>query len=143
LESDRAVLTEAGFVRREESETSPEAGSPTFLDLADSIRVWGRIPEKLPIHPETLFERDLGIGRDDGGELLQEAERRFGGSLDSAERSWRDTFGLAPDEYRFHGEGHPWLEAVRVWFGGHPVAEWGASRDEGSEYFPVNRPLRL
>jgi hypothetical protein len=49
--------------------------SPTFNDVADFVRAWGRIPVKRQIDPETQFERDLGITGDDGSELLKAAQK--------------------------------------------------------------------
>jgi acyl carrier protein len=79
--------------------------SPTFNDVADFVRAWGRIPAKRQIDPETQFERDLGITGDDGSELLKAAQKKFGVDLAPDESGYRKIFGLGPNEYLFNSEG--------------------------------------
>jgi hypothetical protein len=76
--------------------------------LADFVREWAAIPTRKPIVPETLFEDDLGITGDDGGELLEAAGKHFGVCLSSPEEGYRRTFDLAPHEFLFHSEGPVW-----------------------------------
>ena len=73
--------------------------NPTFDDVADFVREWARVPAKRQIEPETQFERDLGITGDDGSELLDAAQKKFGADLAP------ETFGLGPNEYLFNSEG--------------------------------------
>jgi acyl carrier protein len=79
--------------------------SPTFNDVADFVRAWGRIPVKRQIDPETQFERDLGITGDDGSELLEAAQKKFGVDLAPDESGYRKIFGLGPNEYLFNSAG--------------------------------------
>jgi acyl carrier protein len=71
--------------------------SPTFNDVADFVRAWGRIPVKRQIDPETQFERDLGITGDDGSELLEAAQKKFGVDLAPDESGYRNIFELGPN----------------------------------------------
>jgi hypothetical protein len=71
----------------------------SFEEFAGFIRQWGRISPKRRIAPETDLEDDLGITGDDGRDLLEAVEKRFGISLS------RESFNLAPDEFLFGGEG--------------------------------------
>jgi hypothetical protein len=79
--------------------------SPTFNDVADFVCTWGRIPVKRQISSETQFERDLGITGDDGSELLEAAQKKFGVDLAPNESGYRKIFGLGPNEYLFNSEG--------------------------------------
>lgn len=85
--------------------TSEPEHRPSFEEFANFIRDWACIPRRKQITPETLFEHDLGITGDDGCDLLQETERRFGVQLSSPEDGCRRTFGLGPNEFLFHSEG--------------------------------------
>jgi len=76
-----------------------DMGALSFEEFAGFIRQWGRISPKKRIAPETDFEGDLGVSGDDGLDLLEAVEKRFGVSLS------RESFNLAPDEFLFHGEG--------------------------------------
>lgn len=80
----------------------------SFEELADFIREWASIPRHIPIGPETRFEIDLGITGDDGCELLDATEARFGVLLSSPEHGYREAFDLAPHEFLFHSEGLGW-----------------------------------
>ena len=73
--------------------------SPTFDDVADFVREWAHVAAQRQIELETQFERDLGITGDDGSELLDAAQKRFGVNLT------RETLGLGPGEYLFNSEG--------------------------------------
>ncbi len=77
----------------------------SFDEFSDFIRQWGRISPKRRIEPETDFERDLGVSGDDGRDLLEAVEERFGISLSSEEHGYREAFNLAPDEFLFGPEG--------------------------------------
>jgi len=87
------------------SRSTPGSVRPSFDEFAEFIREWARIPKRKQIAPGTLFERDLGITGDDGCELLEEAERRFGVCLSSPEHGYAQTFSLDANETLFHGEG--------------------------------------
>jgi hypothetical protein len=87
------------------SRSTPEHVTPSFEEFAKFIHEWAGIPTRKQIAPETLFEDDLGITGDDGCELLEETERRFGVCLSSPEHGYRQTFGLGPNEFLFHSEG--------------------------------------
>jgi hypothetical protein len=84
---------------------STERASLSFEEFATFVRDWAAIPKRKEITPETLFEDDLGITGDDGCELLEETERRFGVRLSSPEHGYRETFNLAPHEVLFNSEG--------------------------------------
>jgi hypothetical protein len=77
----------------------------SFNDFVLFLREWGHIPIREKISPETQFERDLGITGDDGCELLEAAESKFGIRLCSEGDGYRKTFNLAPNEYLFTSEG--------------------------------------
>jgi hypothetical protein len=81
-----------------------DRSTPSFKEFVDFIRLSTGISVRREIAPETLFERDLGITGDDGWELLEATEDRFGVCLLSPEDDYRSTFGLAPDESLFHDE---------------------------------------
>jgi hypothetical protein len=74
-------------------------------DLISFIRENQGIGKRKTITADTLLERDLGITGDDGGELLEEIQNKFGVSFAGSDGSLRKAFGLAPDEYLFHSEG--------------------------------------
>ncbi|SRR5579871_3069224 len=79
--------------------------SPSFEEFAAFVRDWARVPARIKIAPETLFEDDLGISGDDGCDLLEATEQRFRVCLSSPEDGCRRTFDLAPSEFLFHSEG--------------------------------------
>lgn len=90
----------------------------SFDEFAEFIREWARLSPKKQVVPETKFEVDLGIGGDDGCELLEATERRFNVILCS-EEVYRQTFNLGPNEFLFHSEGlfGRWLDDLRARFG--------------------------
>jgi hypothetical protein len=77
----------------------------TFGDFAAFVHEYLSVSDRKPIRPDTRFERDLGVTGDDGNDLLEATERRFGVSLCSEETGVRETFNLRPNEYLFHSEG--------------------------------------
>ncbi len=77
----------------------------TFDEFAAFVRKHLSFSDRKPIRPETRFERDLGVTGDDGNDLLEATERRFGVLLCSEETGVRQTFKLGPNEYLFHSEG--------------------------------------
>lgn len=91
-----------------ESRPATETSTPSFEAFATFVRVWGRIPTRIQITPDTLFEDDLGITGDDGCELLEATEKHFRVCLSSPEDGYRRTFDLAPHEFLFHSEGLGW-----------------------------------
>ena len=74
--------------------------NPTFDDVADFVREWARVPAKRQIEPETQFERDLGITGDDGSELLDAAQKKFG-----VDHSTRDLWLGSPTNISPNSEG--------------------------------------
>lgn len=113
-----------------------------FKELAAFVRDWAGLSRGKSIGPETEFERDLGITGDDGCDLLEATEKRFGVSLSSEEYGHRKTFNLEPDEFLFHSEGFgPSLSDMLNPFGwsservrAFTVGElYGAVRDELNE----------
>ena len=70
----------------------------SFEEFAGFIRECGHLGREERITPDTRFERDLGITGDDGNELLQAAEKRFGVTFT------RETFNLKPNEFLFGPE---------------------------------------
>jgi hypothetical protein len=91
-----------------EYKPTAQDATPSFEELASFIREWARIPTRVDITPETLFEDDLGITGDDGCELLEATAKRFRVCLSFPEDGYRGTFDLAPHEFLFHSEGLPW-----------------------------------
>lgn len=77
----------------------------TFDEFADFIREYWQVSDRKRISPETKFERDLGLTGDDGSDLLEATEKRFGVTLASEEKGLRETFNLGPNEYLFNSEG--------------------------------------
>lgn len=69
---------------------------------------------KSMITEHTRLEADLGITGDDGVELLEEAEQRFGVCFVTEERSFKETFGLGENEYLFNAEGLDLLGVRRL-----------------------------
>jgi acyl carrier protein len=78
---------------------------PTFDEFAHFIREFSGDSADQVITPDTQFERDLGVTGDDGDDLLIATEKRFHIQLVTEERSLRETFNMAPNEYLFHSEG--------------------------------------
>jgi hypothetical protein len=74
----------------------------TFDDFARFIREYWSVPIRERIATDTQFERDLGLTGDDGNDLLEATESRFGVTLCSEETGVRETFNLGPNEYLFH-----------------------------------------
>lgn len=86
---------------------------PTLQQVIDFVReISGDV--KSVISGETRLEADLGIAGDDGVELLEEAEKRFGVSFVTEERSFKETFGLGENEYLFTAEGLDLLGVGRL-----------------------------
>ena len=86
---------------------------PTLQQVIDFVREFSG-DAKSVITEETRLEADLGITGDDGVELLEEAEKRFGVSFVTEERSFKETFGLGENEYLFNAEGVDLLGARRL-----------------------------
>jgi hypothetical protein len=78
---------------------------PTFEELAAFIRVKAQVPIEQPIRAETQFECDLGVTGEDGSYLVQEIEKHFAIQLATDAGSYREAFGLGPQEYLFNSEG--------------------------------------
>lgn len=79
--------------------------SPTFDEFAAFIREYWSVSDRKAIGLETRFERDLGLTGDDGNDLLEATEKRFGVTLCFDDTGVRETFDLGPNEYLFHSEG--------------------------------------
>jgi acyl carrier protein len=71
----------------------------SFEQLADFVRKWALLRNDKQISLDTQFERDLGITGDDGIELLEALQERYGIEFTS------ESFGLESNEYVFHSEG--------------------------------------
>ena len=78
---------------------------PEFEALAQLIRDFAGLDFSHDIKHSTLFEDDLGITGDDGGELLEAVAQHYNIELATVEDGYRKTFGLAKDEFLFHSEG--------------------------------------
>lgn len=72
---------------------------PSFDELADLICKQQRLRTGQQIEAATRFEDDLGISGDDGDELLEAVEQKYGVTFTA------DSFDLQPNESLFHGEG--------------------------------------
>ncbi|HKD61397.1 MAG TPA: DUF1493 family protein [Terracidiphilus sp.] len=71
----------------------------SFERLADFVRKWALLRNDKQISLDTQFERDLGITGDDGTELLEAVQERYGIEFTS------ESFGLEFNEYVFRSEG--------------------------------------
>jgi hypothetical protein len=78
---------------------------PSFEALANFIRSWAQISEAKQISSRTAIEEDLSITGDDGVDLLEAIERKYGVEFESDDGSLRETFNLGPNEFLFHPEG--------------------------------------
>lgn len=79
--------------------------APSFEQFIAFIREFAVLSTSTVITPATRFEKDLGITGDDGTELLEGVEKRFGVQLSSVEHGVRPVFNLKPNENLFHSEG--------------------------------------
>jgi hypothetical protein len=70
-----------------------------FEDFLAFIRQDQGISRKTSLLESSLLERDLGITGDDGDDLLQAIQRKFGISFIGAD------FDLGEGQYLFHSEG--------------------------------------
>ncbi|MBK0093201.1 DUF1493 family protein [Erwinia sp. S59] len=77
---------------------------PTLEEVIEFVRDYSG-DHKSVMTEHTRLEADLGITGDEGVELLEEAEKKFGVSFVTEERSFQETFGLGDNEYLFHAEG--------------------------------------
>jgi len=69
-----------------------------FEQFAEFIREGCHLKWDEHIEPDTQFGRDLGVAGDDGSELLEAAEKRYGVTFTS------ETFNLQPNEFLFSPE---------------------------------------
>jgi hypothetical protein len=83
------------------------------------------IKETTVITGITLLDRDLGITGDDGIELLEELQERFGVSFAGADGTLGETFGLEKGEFLFESEGvfHRMIEAAYT-LAGNRLTGW-------------------
>lgn len=77
---------------------------PTLEEVIEFVREFSG-DHKSVITEHTRLDADLGITGDDGVELLEDAEKKFGVSFVTEERSFQETFGLGDNEYLFNSEG--------------------------------------
>lgn len=91
--------------------------APTFEEFTEFLRSFASLSSKKQISAMTLFEDDLGITGDDGSDLLEETEKRFGVKLSSEEHGYMETFNLGPNEYLFNSEGMDLLGFFKGLFG--------------------------
>lgn len=89
----------------------------TLAELIACIRESQGIKASKSISGDSLLERDLGITGDDGDELLQAIQERFGVSFAGADGTLREAFGLEKNEYLFHSEGFSFLVMIANFFG--------------------------
>ena len=77
---------------------------PTLDEVINIIREkFG--PYRKPIDGNSLIEDDLHICGDDGTDLLEACEQAFTISFNTEDKSLRERFSLAENEYLFTGEG--------------------------------------
>jgi acyl carrier protein len=89
---------------------------PSFERLVETIREQCRLRPNKRVAPETQFERDLGVTGDDGEELLEAVEERFGVKFT------RESFGLEPNEVLFGPEANfPGFDDLLSVFGKRPT----------------------
>lgn len=74
-------------------------------EVIEFVRHWHGISTTKAITADTFLEKDLGITGDDGVELLEALEKRFGISFSDGKAGLRPAFGLAANEFLFHSEG--------------------------------------
>lgn len=91
-----------------EDRSTWERPTPSFDEFAEFVRDWAGLSKRKQITRETFFEDNLGITGDDGCELLEATEKKFGVCLSSPVDGYRTTFGLAPHEVLFQSEGLGW-----------------------------------
>lgn len=77
---------------------------PTLEEVIEFVREFSG-DHKSVITEHTRLDADLGITGDDGVELLEDAEKKFGVSFVTEKRSFQETFGLGDNEYLFNSEG--------------------------------------
>ena len=89
---------------------------PSFEELVETIREQCGLRPNKRVEPDTQFDRDLGVTGDDGKELLEAVEGRFGIKLT------RESFGLEPNEYLFGPEASlPDFSELLSIFGNRPT----------------------
>jgi acyl carrier protein len=86
---------------------------PSLEEVIEFVREFSG-NHKSVITEHTLLDADLGITGDDGVELLEDAEKKFGVSFVTEERSFQKTFGLGENEYLFNSEGVDFLGIGRL-----------------------------
>jgi len=89
----------------------------SFDQFAEFIREYWHVSRRKSISPETQFERDLGLTGDDGADLLEATEKKFGVVLSAEDRGLRETFNVEPNEYLFHSEGFDIAPTILSIFG--------------------------
>jgi len=93
---------------------------PSKKDIVDFVRdttgTW------CDITPESQLEADLRITGDDGIDLLEAAEQRFGVNLSDSEHGIVATLNLGPNECFFSPEGSGLVDFVSLfrWLRGKP-----------------------
>ena len=88
---------------------------PTLEELTDTIRKKCGLRPRDLIVPDAQLDRDLGITGDDGSELLEAIEERFGVTFTAA------SFDLQPNEFLFGPEASlPGLDDLLSMFGFRP-----------------------
>ena len=88
-------------------------------ELIALIREHQGIPPKMAITEASLLEKDLGITGDDGCELIEVVEKKFGISFAGATGSLREAVELSEGQYLFHSEGMNLFGLIASLFG-HP-----------------------
>jgi len=87
---------------------------PTFEEFSDFIREFAGFSASTEIARATRFEKDLGITGDDGCDLLDEVERKFGALLHSKEHGYRKSLDLDQNEFLFNSEGFNPFELLTI-----------------------------
>ena len=73
-------------------------------EFIEFIRRNQGISRKREIQASSLLEQDLGITGDDGDDLLDAIQKRYGLSFIGHDGTIRSVFGLGPDQFLFHSE---------------------------------------
>ncbi len=92
----------------------------SLADLIGLIRQHQGISRKTVITELSLLEKTLGITGDDGVELLDAIEQKFGISFAGSDGSFRSAFGVSDREYLFHSEGLSLFSAIAALLGQTP-----------------------
>ena len=88
-------------------------------EFIEFIRRNQGISAKLEIEPTSLLGKDLRIIGDDGDDLLEAIQQRYGVSFVGSDGTIRQAFGLRPGQFLFKSEPNV-IQLISELFGGDP-----------------------